>query len=208
MFNLFRRKTDLENLIAQDGIEHVTDRFGQVLSNKFSKREVAFQFVLEEIEGASRGNDASKIFAATSGLNPEEYYGSTSSSDDHLEEVDVHLKMLHQLSFQLMHDQELMARFRCMVDDKIMRVFRFGKYAPIADRIDSLLKSLYELLASDDSLMPVLAKGIPTPATAQPRHVHNRKKNLAAAQDLLMILADITGEDRRSLIRTALRESL
>lgn len=44
MFGLFRKKTQLEQLIAKDGIEHATERVSEIVSGKMPTREVAYRF--------------------------------------------------------------------------------------------------------------------------------------------------------------------
>lgn len=63
LFARYRKKSQVEELIKKDGFEHVTDHFAEIVSSKLTSREIAYQFLLEEIEGASMGNSASKEYA-------------------------------------------------------------------------------------------------------------------------------------------------
>lgn len=40
MFNLFHKKSQLEILIENDGIEHATDRFADIIARKLTSREI------------------------------------------------------------------------------------------------------------------------------------------------------------------------
>lgn len=129
VFGFFRKKTQLEQLIAKDGIEHATERFAEIISRKLPTREIAYQFILEELDGASQGNAASMRFAQSSGIPPTEYKAALSNSNPEVDGPDGPQQQLLALSLNLANNQALMAEFRCKVDDKIMRRFSLGKYA-------------------------------------------------------------------------------
>lgn len=128
MFKIFRKKTQLEKLIATDGIEHATDRFAQIISSKIPNKRVAYQFILEELDGARQGNSESQAFARNSGIPRAEYLGALANSIPEVDGPDGPQQLLMALSLQI-SDQRLMAEFRCKVDDKIMRTFRLGNYS-------------------------------------------------------------------------------
>ena len=127
VFGLFRRKTQVEKLIADDGIEHATDRFAQIVARQIPSRQVAYQFILEELDGASKGNTASQRFAKNSGIASTEYLGALSRSTPDVDGPDGPQQLLLGLSLQI-SNRDLMAAFRCKVDDKIMRNFLLGRY--------------------------------------------------------------------------------
>ncbi len=129
MFEFFRKKTQLEQHIAKDGIEHATERFAELISKRLPSKEIAYQFILEELDGASGGNAASKQFAQNSGIPPKEYNGALSNSNPDVDGPEGPQQILLALSLQLVKNQAMMAEFRCKVDDKIMRRFSLGKYA-------------------------------------------------------------------------------
>lgn len=128
MLNVFRTKSELEKLIAQDGMEHATDRFAEVIASMFASRQIAHQFILEELDGASMGNVASQLFAANSGIDRDAYSGTLNRSTPEVDGPEGPQQLLLALSLQL-KTQELMAEFRCKVDDKIMQKLKIGKYA-------------------------------------------------------------------------------
>ncbi len=205
MFNIFREKSQVEALIAKDGIEHVTDRFAEFVSRKLTSREIAYQFILEEIQGASMGNSASKRFASNSGIHPEEYWGAMANSMPEVDGPDGPQQLLLASSLQLANNQELMAEFRCRINDKIMQKFGLGKYGKEEDRIRELLVSLRNILTDDMDVMPALTQNIPAPADAKRTQINNREKNIASAEKLIIELSKITGEGNDSIIRSALR---
>lgn len=132
MFGLFKKKTKLEQLIAKDGLEHATTRFAEIVSQKLPTRDFAYKFILEELDGASRGNDVSQRFARDSGIPASEYLGALDKSSPEIDRSEGPQQLLLGLSMQLMPNQALVAEFRCKVADKVMKRFGLGRYAPIA----------------------------------------------------------------------------
>ena len=53
----------IEELIRKDGIQHATDRFADIISSKINNKDLAKQFILEEVEAASQGDDTAREFA-------------------------------------------------------------------------------------------------------------------------------------------------
>lgn len=204
MFGLFRKKTQLEQLIAKDGMEHATARFAEIVSQKLPSREVAYKFILEELDGASQGNEASQAFARNSGISSSAYSGALGNSSPEIDGPDGPQQLLLALSMQLMPNQELMAEFRCRVDDNVMKRFRLGKYASKDERIANLFGDLKNLLLSDDSVVPTLHPDIPAPEGATKRHISRREKNIAAAKELLSTLTNLTGEASRAIVLKAI----
>ena len=129
MFGLFKKKTQMEKLIAKDGIEHVTTQLAEIVSAKLPTREVAYRFILEELDGASQGNESSQSFARNSGIPASAYSEALENSSPEIDGPGGPQQLLLALSMELMPNQALMAEFRCRVDDNVMKRFSLGKYA-------------------------------------------------------------------------------
>ncbi len=129
VFNLFRKKSDLEKAIERDGFENVITGFARVVSQKLHNHEIAYQFVLEEIEAASMGGAQAQAYARQSGIPPSEYKGSLANSRPEVDGPNGPQQMLLVLCMQLQANNDLMAKFRIGVLDKIMREYEFGIYA-------------------------------------------------------------------------------
>ena len=149
MFGLFKKKTQMERLIAQDGIEHVTARFAEIVARKLPTKAIAYHFILEELDGASQGNAASKRFAECSGVAAVAYRGALSNSNPEVDGPDGPQQLLLGLSMDLARNADLMAEFRCKVDDKIMKKFRLGRYAGEPEDLpDAASDDLADMLAA------------------------------------------------------------
>lgn len=203
MFGLFKKKSQLEQLIAKDGMEHATARFAEIVSQKLYTREVAYQFILEELDGASQGNAAAQGFARNSGIPASAYSGAMGNSNAEIDGPEGAQQLLLVLSMQLMPNQALTAEFRCRVDDHVMKRFRLGKYASKEEQVANLFADLRKLLLSDDSLVPALHPDMPPPDGATERHVARRGRDLAAAKDLIAALTSLTGETSREIVLKA-----
>lgn len=203
MFNIFRKKTQVESLIATEGMEQATDRFADLIAQKLTSREIAYQFIREELDAARRGNAAARLFAENSGFHSAEYLGALNDSVPEVDGAEGPQQQLLALSLQL-SNQQLMAEFRCKIDDKIMRNFNFGKYAHKEERIDNLFKSLKNILVDDKDVIPTLSPGVPVPVNARVKHIHNRERNIASARELISLLSQMTGADTEALIGRAL----
>jgi len=149
VFGLFKKKTQMERLIAQDGIEHVTSRFAEIIARKIPTKALAYQFILEELDGASRGNTASQRFAERSGIAADAYRSALSNSNPDVDRPDGPQQLLLGLSMDLSRNTDLMAEFRCEVDDKIMKKFRLGRYAGEPEELpDAESNDLADMLAA------------------------------------------------------------
>lgn len=131
MFGMFKKKqkSELEKLIEKDGIEHAAKRFSEIILQKIPTEEIAYQFVLEEIEAASQGNDAAISFARNSGISPQEYKGSMSNSRPEVDGPDGSQQFILALCMQLQPNVDLVVALRTKIVDNIMITLSFGKYA-------------------------------------------------------------------------------
>ena len=95
--------------------------------DRISNREIAYQFLLEELDGARQGNEASQAAARRSGISPKEYIGTLNRSRPEVDGPDGPQQLLMKLTFQLADDQELMAKFRCDVGRAVQEHFKLGQ---------------------------------------------------------------------------------
>jgi hypothetical protein len=125
VLNFFRKKTQLETLIKNEGLEKVVDFSVHFLIKGLKEIDIIYQFILEELDGASLGNKASKDFANSINIPRETYTGTLGRTIPEVE--DLQQKMM-VWCMDLRHDQELMAKFRCEVNRKLIRIFNIEAY--------------------------------------------------------------------------------
>lgn len=206
LFNIFKKKENqIQELIDQDGLEHVTLRFAQVICEMLQTKELAYQFILEEIEAASGGNHEAMMFAEKSGILPQEYSGAMYNSVPEIDGENGPQQFLINICSALISNQELMVRFRLGIDENIMKMFKLGKYADKNDITENQLRSLKELLEEDNAVMPSLTKNIPIPEKSMAKHISRREVNINSAKELVDMLIKSTGEDIDAIILMALK---
>ncbi len=128
---------NLELLINTCGIDSVIEPILTAVLEYLTTRDIAYQFVLEEIKAASYGNELAKKFVNESGIYPSEY---TNFINDSISEVDKAQQILIGFCIGLMHNQELMVKLRVGVVDQVMRSFFFGKYSKKFIQISHMYK--------------------------------------------------------------------
>ena len=67
--------------IPKDDIESSTQRIADLVSNNFTSRGTAIQFVLEELDVAQNGNTRERMFVVNSGVEHNLYNDSITNFD-------------------------------------------------------------------------------------------------------------------------------
>lgn len=114
-------KNSVEEQPSKDQIlDGLADLIYQIVSSKIETKEVAYQFILEELEAASRGNKEAQAFVARNKFTADEYEGAMQNS---MPEVDgpggpqlTLLTVLMQTGVSI----EVMASIRIKVVQKII----------------------------------------------------------------------------------------
>lgn len=91
--------------------------------------ELIYQLVLEDIEGASMGNDAAKKFARTSGITPDQYRGALNNSRPEIDASKGIKSYLDEMAMQFYPNSEKMAEYRLAATDYLMSHYGIGKYS-------------------------------------------------------------------------------
>lgn len=128
MFGLFRKKTQLENIIETKGLDYAAAAGAFAVGSKINAQHTAYQFILQELDGAFQGDAQSKGFANNSGIRYSEYGGALNNSAPIVDGPGGPQELLMAMCMQI-SDQTTMAQFSCKVDDAIMRKYKIGKYA-------------------------------------------------------------------------------
>jgi hypothetical protein len=137
MFGFFKSKSQLEKLIDKDGMDYAASRFAGIICRKLTSSEIAYQFILEELDAASKGDSTAKKFAANSGIAYSEYKNALQNSIIEVDGPDGPQLLLIGLAMELKDNPLKMVEFRCKVDDIIMKKFGFGKYKSTASNTTS-----------------------------------------------------------------------
>ena len=135
MFGFFKKnKTKEENevkkVIQQYGIGYASKLFAEVMNDQCKpSRELAKQFVLEELDAARQGNQKSIEFAKNSGFVDSEFNGAMQQSqwgDDH--ELEQLQGFFRAITWQVMDDTDLLVQLSLTIVDEFMKIHSLGKY--------------------------------------------------------------------------------
>lgn len=121
----YTKKYGLEDVVKDGGVEFTANKFSEIIIKMIPSKEVAYQFVIEDIEAASQGNEVAQIFARNSGISPKEYKGALDNSKPEVGELQ---NLLWSLCQQLSLDFDMEIVFRTKIVDNVMKNFLFGKY--------------------------------------------------------------------------------
>lgn len=118
-----------EKQVRNDGIDHASSRIAELVNEKIYSREVAHQFVLEELDAARNGHDIAVAFALNSGFSPYEYIGALEKMTWEGEESELeHVQLLLRHFGAKISDIDLRVELGINVVDKIMQKWELGKY--------------------------------------------------------------------------------
>lgn len=131
MLNFLKNKKKPQNpellkVITEDGIDHASDRFAEIIIQRYlSSRFVAYEFVLQELDGASYGSKEPLSFVKNSGVSASEYKGSLNKDTPYLDDAQA---FINNLSFMLYPREDVSVPLRLAIVDKIMAYHQIGKY--------------------------------------------------------------------------------
>lgn len=129
------------------GIDKTAELVAEYLNQKIPSEDIAIQFILEELEAASQGNETAKLFAETSGYDEDDYMGAMYNSFEEVDGSDGPQQEILNLCMMLYPNQELMAELRIKTVDQIMKIWEIGKYASINKelRLVNVIKKINNL---------------------------------------------------------------
>lgn len=119
-----------EKQVRLDGHLHAGKRIASIINEKITSKELATQFILEELDSARKGDDFAKNFVLSSGFSPFEYEGAMNKTQWEGEESTLeHLQNFFRLFLVKFSDGDLMLKVSTTVLDEIMKIWKLGKYA-------------------------------------------------------------------------------
>lgn len=128
-------KNKMTETIESLGIDKTAELIAEYVNQKISSEDVAIQFILEEIEAASQGNELARIFAENSGFDEDDYIGAMYNSFEEVDGEDGPQQEILNLCMMLYPNQDLMADLRMKTVDNIMKHWKLGKYSPVNEKV-------------------------------------------------------------------------
>ena len=132
-----KEDNEFEVQVKSDGADYAGERIAQVINDKLSpSRDIALQFVLEELNAARQGNVKSKNFAKNSGFEEYEYYGAMSQTQWEGSEGDLErLQLFFRGYTSRLKDIDLIVELSLSVVAHMMSHWSFGKYSASSDNL-------------------------------------------------------------------------
>ncbi len=175
------------------------------VSNRIATKEVALQFVLEELDAARQGNDAAIQIVENSGFSASEYEDAMQNSFEEVDGNNGPQQFLLSSVMPYASDMDFMVNLRLEVVKNIINEFSLTNQADV--RVEKLMQSLKKLLEDDEDVMPALTANVAVPDKAQVRHIRFREKNITSAKNILSIIVEMTGDDADTIINNSLGNS-
>ena len=128
--NRLQRHIDYENQVREDGVDYASKRIMDILNGEITSKDLAKQFVLEELDAAIKGNEYAKDFAKNSGFKSYEYVGALNRTrwkgeESELERIQLFVREAFIFPIR---DIDLMVKLSIAVLDRVMQRWELGKY--------------------------------------------------------------------------------
>lgn len=121
--------------IKELGLDKTAELLSEYINQKIISEDIAIQFILEELEAASQGNQNARLFASTSGFDEDDYKGAMYNSFEEVDGENGPQQEILNMCMRLYPNQELMTELRIKTVDHIMKIWELGKYAEINKKI-------------------------------------------------------------------------
>lgn len=132
---------ELYQKIQEDGVEYAGAQIAFLLIDKYLKNaDLAYQFILQELDGASYGNQQAVNFVQNSGISHSEYSGAINK--DAPDEVEQASSFIIQVSIGLQPLKDLIVELRLAILNEVMKFYKIGTYNQNNLFQDGLLNNL------------------------------------------------------------------
>lgn len=135
--------TDFEKQVRKDGVAHAGKRIAEELTERMEiltartgtkVKELAKQFVLEELDAARHGDEFAQNFARESGYKPSEYIGAMEETKWKGEESELeHLQLFVRVFTSKISDPTVRVKLSIAIVDEFMKHWKLGKYKVVSE---------------------------------------------------------------------------
>jgi len=148
--NLFQKlfKSSFEKEVIKNGYKDMGKAVANNINNKITSKDLALQFVLEELDAAQYGHEIAQQFAKNSGFNFNEYNNSMRKTkwNDAKNKLEV-IQLYFRNYLSQFQDPILMVNFAVSTVDEVMKSWKLGKYDD-----SKIEEKTYKILLSEDDL--------------------------------------------------------
>ncbi len=127
----------LRDKLGMEGMSALAIEISKGVHARIGSDSVAKQFILEELQAASSGDDVAKEFVKQSGISANEYAGAMSNSFEEVDGANGPQQFLLRSCMSL-GDMDLTVATRLQVVDHVMKSWKLGKYRSTDPRKRSL----------------------------------------------------------------------
>ena len=149
MFNFFKRKqanNEIMKIVNEIGIDNASKLFATHIDEYIPNHHVAYEFIMQELDGARQGNYLAKKFVEDSGVSKNEYLNKLLLDSD----ADEASNALNIISSFINHDMELSINIRLKILENIMMKYKIGKFSNNISKNSSI---------SSNKILCILHKG-------------------------------------------------
>jgi hypothetical protein len=144
-------ETQLEKELNQNGVQYISKKIAKEINDKIDTKSLAIQFILEELDAASQGNQYAQNFVETCGVKPFEYEGAMTKTTWQGEESKLeHLQLSFRQFLMQINNFDLRVQVSTSTVDKIMKIWEFGKYSKDSLNIQNDKTSILEYLIKNE----------------------------------------------------------
>lgn len=111
----------------ESSIKELADALAKELNEQILYRGIVIPFVLQELDGASKGNIEAQLFAKESGFSPSEYKGALENSCQKIDGVNGPQQFLTRSCLPFQDNTDLMAKLRIKIVKNVIEYWGIGK---------------------------------------------------------------------------------
>lgn len=122
-------------LLKESGERELADSIAELLNQQIENQAAAKEFVLQELDAMSYGNDTAQDFINQSGFSKNEYKGTMNNSSWENNDTISQLQQYFRMFTLKIDNLNTMFNVNLMIVDYIMKYWKLGKY----DNPDNML---------------------------------------------------------------------
>lgn len=118
----------VKQFLKENGEKELAERIAELLNQHIENKATAKEFVLQELDAASYGDDAAQNFVRQSGFAKDEYKGAMNHGSWGDNDTISHLQQFSRVFTLKIDTPNTMLNVNLMIIDYIMKFWKLGKY--------------------------------------------------------------------------------
>lgn len=121
-------KKAVTQLLKEKGEKELADKIAELLNQHIENKATAREFILQELDAMSYGNDTAQDFINQSGFSKDEYKGTMNNSSWENNDTISQLQQYFRMFTLKIDNLNTMFNVNLMIVDYIMKYWKLGKY--------------------------------------------------------------------------------